>query len=394
MDSLEKWKTQLRSFAFRNALINRFPYDKLNDIIQNIREFFSENYFSETELKSNFLIPILNSPGMSSMLKMCEFSHSINFLRKYPKIYKSVSGNQVNNREVRDRLFELFVNSTFNENGLNINLEDTYESAKNISKPLDGSFTFKNQKYLIECKKVYNEKEDHVQDIIDHLNQLLSKFNQNLTHLQLFGGYVIFKKDSISGNDKNLVERKLLELAKAFFNEAKNNYTESQKLVHTFENENLKISFMSHFFLKHKKKDIKQSNSNIMIFDTELKNGLMGLVDITFEIKLNYLDVTNFIAQKVKKKVQQHRMARGYHRIITMEFENIRDIVGLRNSLSVSKEIFSNRKIKSKISNNCSLFIILKDISDMYQIEYSLLASSEFDPDLRKILTNLKIHWR
>lgn len=394
MDNLENWKTQLRTFAFRNALINRFPYNELNDIVQNIRDFFPENYFFETGAKRNFLVPILSSFGMSSMLKMCEFSHSIKYLKKFPNVYKSVSGGQVNNREVRDRLFEAFLNSIFHENGLNVNLDDAYTPNKNISKPLDGSFTFKNQKYLIECKKIYNEKEDHVRDIINHFNRLLNKFNQNFTHLELFGGYVIFKSDSISRNDKNLVERKLLEFTKAFFNETKNNNTESQKLVHTFENENLKISFMSHFFLEHRKKEMKDSHSNIIIFDTELKNGLTGLVDLTFDVRLNYLDVTNFIAQKVKKKIQQHNAAHGYHRIITLEFENIHDIVGLRNSLAVEKEFFSNNKIKSKISKDCSLFIILKNISDVYRVDYSLFANQEFDPELRKILTNLKINWR
>jgi hypothetical protein len=397
-DILDNWSNRIKEIALTGGVINAF--DSINRITRTLRATFPGAYFLDSEEnkhRDGFLNQLLISYSFSSLYKLLEYAQTIEFFSKQDNTFKLFEPERkINDNGLRDTFFELWLSKFLSENGFETNTHDFYIQTKDsVKKPLDCTLIFEGEKYLIECKKIYNLKQEIINDIILEVTAITKGFSDGFNVSELFGGYVVFSNKRITPADKDLVLKNFRKLIKRHFHGLRHRNSLDVSLSHEFRTESVSVKIISSFLLKNIKDNIFEKESDILLFDTVLHGTFEGRVTLNHRVKIGHPDIVASIADKINSKVKQHKNSTIKKKIIALEFENVELSPNFKNSYPVDINTFTESAFTKLIRNDLSILIILKTIRNTgCKIEFGIISDNTFNSRLKQRLTSMTMTWR
>ena len=395
---IDDWKQKIDIYKWRNGLWNIKPFINSDEIIENILYIFPKEDFdfenpNSPKILKNFIALLIYSQPLIALHKLDEYSKSIKYLRDHPDDLdlKNLRRTKVNYAELQNRLFELFINRLLHNNNIEVQLNDYY-MLKGTKKPLDGSFNFEQETYLIESKKIYSTKQELIKSLALETLAYHDKFSKNFSILELFGGYIKIKTTKLNPGLKNLARQKFQEYLSKYYKEFRNNNSDTIK-QYQFSNDELEIKILPAIIFDSIKKDLYDESSDIIIFQTKFKtpNSISGVIKLTYNVKLSHFGLEDHVFNKMKDKLKQHEEAPIRNKIFAFEFENIENFT-YNNSLPVNRPFFQNKRFASLVEKYTSILLVIKNVNEKgVSMDIGVMSSSFFNPRLVQKLNNLTI---
>lgn len=387
---IDKWKSFIIEEKWKNGLINDPIFSQVDNICNTLKDFFSPQDFDQDNIKGNWIAYILASRNFSSLLQLNEITELINYYKKLSNTEKNAfrlrnkKDNSINYKELRNILFEFFVNNSLEKLGLNPSCIDSYKDEKGALKPLDSSFTFNEKKYIIECKKIHAQK---ASDFMEFAIRIALKFrNRGETKTvftdEMVSGYIGIKTDKDLPSILNQIEQDFNILFKKYFCSFKDKNKVFIQGYAPIENDKYKICMEPDFLNKYENEYPKSLTKfdYYLKFQTRASNIIQGKAEANFFIHITHKKVSQFVSEKIKKKIKQHKSTNA-HRIIFVEIENTQIQNG--GSIPLTKEKFDINEFSKLISKNTSIVFILKTVTSLEQkYDIGFLRDSGFDQEL------------
>lgn len=388
----------MKRYAWRHALINEIPFSSLNKIKSTLEFFFGSERF---EYDVYFPIPdqmfaLLTNHRLSSLYKLAEISNTIDFYRdkeSFQVLALHGKKRRLSLDEVQGRLFELYINKILHDNAFNPSINDEYiDQMKNVH-PIDISFEFNNEKYLIECLKVSNPNKNLYLRLINDINKISSKYFNKINNAELFSGYFIFHKP---------LAPEIIHQASQTFKAAINkyftsfrNFSESKiPLDYQIDNEQFSFKIFSNYVSQLFNLDnITNATPNSLVFKANTKNNKRVPI-LEFKPGLTHQNIDKHIIDKICKKKQQHRNSPIKKKLVLIEFEKILDNNLYQGSLPISPNDIKTFNFEKIIDQDTTIVFWIKSIdSRIYRTEIGIIDHPDFDKNIKTRLLNLKINW-
>ncbi|MCK4664690.1 MAG: hypothetical protein KAT68_17605 [Bacteroidales bacterium] len=390
---IDEWKYYILGEKWKKVLVNNPLFNQVYNICNTLEEFFPSKDFDQNNIKKeNWIAYILASKNLSSLFQLNEISKLINYYKKLSDEEKNVfrlrikKDNSINYKELRNILFEIFVNYNLGKQKLNPSCIDTYVDNKGVLKPLDSSFTFNSKKYIIECKKIYSLK---YAAFWEFATRIASRFkNKSKTQTiftdEMVSGYIGIKTDKNLKSILNQAEQDFNRLFKKYFHSLKDKNKAFIQGFAPIENDKYKICIEPDFLDKYENEYLKslEKFDYYIKFQTRATEIIKGLVKAKVFTKITHKKVSQFVSEKVKEKIKQH-ISSDAHRIIFIEIENVHVFHKDGFSIPLTKENLDLNEFKKHINNDISIVFVLKTVTSLKQ-EYDIgfLKNSQFDPEL------------
>ncbi len=398
---LFRWQEEMKLVKWKEGLINEPPFNEIDQIVSNLLEVFPEKDFDSRLLnnfKENFIIDLLISNHDHSIYKLAEYSKCIEFLKNHPEKDKLniFNKSKPNYRELRNRLFELLVNKILVDNGIKTRLSEHYLIADNIKKPLDAAFTFKEKNYLIECKKIYNEKSKSAKEVVNVIIPFHEKLLKSFSAEELIGGFVIFKRNMINAEIKNVAIENLRRLLNKFYSSYRNNNSNTIPANYYFSNDDLEIHIVHQSMFQSELNSKYRDVENMIFFETGYVDHSLEqrIVQAKYQMKINYdkTELVKLISGKIREKKRQHQKALFDKRILVFEFETYELSNVYENSLPVDQKFLDDPTFENYVDEQTAIVFMIYSISkSRIRTEVRLIKDQTFDSSLASILSNLKI---
>lgn len=389
----DDWKDFILKEKWEKGLMSEPIFKKVETIYQTLTEFFPQKDFDRKNFKKeNWLAYILASKNLSSLFQLNEIYELINYFNGLDEPEQNAfrlrikKDNSINYKEFRNILFEIFVNYHLYNSGLNPKCTDSYLNEKGASKPLDSSFIFNNKKYIIECTKVYSAK---FEAFWEFANRIALKFKnrgikQKIYTDEMVSGYIGLKTDKNLKTNLNQAEQEFNKLLKKYFHSFNDKNKEFIQLFEPVENENYVVCVEPDFLNKYENEysNLPSKFDYYLKFQTRATNIIQGIAKANIFIHITHKKVSQFISQKVKEKIKQHKSSSA-HRIIFIEIENTQIVHKDGYSIPLTKDNLDINEFTNLINNRTSIVFILKNITNS-ELKYNIgfLKNSQFDRDL------------
>ena len=389
---LDIWKNNIDQLKWKLARPFDPPFKDVNKIIENLLTIFPKEDFIMQNGKIsniNFLTSLLISNPIIALHKLSEYSKSIEFLNNHPDNLELHQG-RINYDEIQDRFFELFVNRLLENSGLKTSLTDSYQINGKI-KPIDGSFNYQGQRYLVECKKIYNSKQDLIKELVFETLSFHLKFSTSFSLEELFGGYIRFKNPKLNPKLKNSALEKFRELLKEYYKTFRNNNSDTIKGHFEFKNDDFEIVLMPALMFSNQKENIYKESGDIILFEAKMKNenSITGVVELKYNVKLSHYNLEDFLYRKMKDKISQHRNSPINNKIFAFEFENVSNFNQFKNSLPIKSEFFEKDRFAKLVDNQTAILLVLKSVGvEEVRMDFGVVSSNKFNKQLKYKLEN------
>lgn len=406
MDNLlDKWKDFILNFKWSNPEIaDKIDVNEVDSIYYSLNDFFSNNDFNITAPNnSNWIVHLLKSLQPSSFFLLKNYTRWFDFYKTLtiPEQnsfgFKKKRQKGFNYEVFRDKLFELETNYILKINGLSPVCNKSYTNSDGNTQKLDSWFKFKNEEYLIECKKIHSKNFEVFYNLIINITQHLEQRNylKSIHDYELVAGFIGFKSDNIITHVNN-AEKELFEYLTNYFEAVEDSKKDEIFIPNTmrsnnptydivvepnysdkYSNEYEKVSSLYDFFIKFR------------TWIPDVKTMAKKKADVSMKIK--YKMVSRFVANKLKEKIEQHKSWNS-HKIFFIEIENIEIPHKDGYSIPLSKENLDINEFSSMLNDKISMVFIFKTLNkNGLKTDIGFLKKDNFDNDLSDILENLKI---
>lgn len=394
---LDEWRDYFLSLKWKLGLQNDVLFLKIDDIYNNIRDFFSiEDYTNKLgEINEpNFIKSLLAGRHRGSLSYLREISRILDFYReiKHTNNYNLINSyGKVNFSEFRDRFFEIYINMLLYEQGIKSDLNASYLDKNKRLRPLDSHFRFNEKDYIIECKKIYNEKGEVFWDLGYRIIVYTRKFTKDIEASELFSGFIVFKNDTKFRSLKNRAIVKYNELLKKYFMEFRNNSSSTLKIAQKYEDDDIIIEIRPSYTFDELtvKEELEGKFKDYLIFSMTAKNVISGSANLTISNRINYQNPNELLFKKINDKIKQHSDL-NCHKIYVFEIESLDIFDYTRFPIPIKKENLDWKKLNKLMHRDLSILIIIKTMTSGHLISDSgLLTPSHFDNELLQVLTSL-----
>ncbi len=397
---LESWKDYILKEKWTKPDLNKqIDIDEVKEISDILSDFFPINDFStENSNHNNWLLHILSNQNPSSffllrrIVKWLKYYNSLTIPEQNSFRFKN--RRQFNYEELRDKLFELETNYILDKNNLNPICNESYPSSKESKKPMDSLFHYENEKYLVECKKIYSKNYEVFYELIINITQYLSKRGQNQPSYadELISGYIGFKGEKIL-NFIDDAEKDFYSLLSDYYNKIKKKNEFIIPKPNKTDNDNYIIIIEPNYSNKYENEYDKLSSDfdYFIKFRTWIPEIIKGKIRADIAVNITHKMVSRFVAGKLKEKIQQHESWLA-HKIIVAEIENIMIPHKNGHSIPLSKRNLDKNEFVHLIDNRTSILFIFKTITkEELKYEIGFLRKKTFNSELSKILDKLEI---
>jgi hypothetical protein len=209
------------------------------------------------------------------------------------------------------------------------------------------------------------------------------------------GGFLQFKKENITPEDKNSVTENFRKLLKKYFQAFRNSNSDILLAHQKFSDDSIHIEIMPYHIFQTKENEIYDSLTNGITFHHTILGQLQGILRINYKVKLSYKGLDDLVSEKIRNKKRQHRDSPIAKKIIAVEIENSYGLNNFQNSLPAKPETFISKKVTDLIDDNTAIIIVLRTLEKTEQkIDWGFISNNNFDRSLKMILTKPKMKWR
>jgi hypothetical protein len=397
---LEEWSSKMKEFVWRNGLISTSPFADIDKIKDNLLFFFSKKAFEyDHDLpKTDQMYSLIYTPRTSSLYKLAEIANTIAFYRTLPNFnVLDIHGKKrkLTYDELQGKIFELFINKVFINNGLHSDIRSTYTDSTNIDHPIDVTLNFRDTNYLIECYKVENQIKELFTKLIYQINKFASKFSNDFSQGELFSGYIVFKTEPLTSDMIHHTGIIFKDAINQFITGFRNKENREVKLDFQFENSFIEFKLFSNMLSESFNLNlIHKKPFNSLTFKTVLHGEIFGRITFDFAANYVYRNYLSQIEEKIQHKISQHRKSPIKKKIIVVEFENITDNKIYQGSIPVTKNDIGQLNFNKLIDNDTSILFWIKTIEPAkYMTSIGFAGHPTFDKALKSSLLNFKINW-
>lgn len=396
---IDNWKSFIIQKKWESGSANNPDFNRINEVCDCL-----DTFFSNSNSKNSWIYKILTSKNISSFFQLLEITESLNYYnnltekeKKAFRLYKK--NNSINTDELENILFEIFINFKLSKQGLDPCCTDSYTTENGIEKPLDSSFYFNNKKYLVECTKLYSQNFNLLSKLAKYIVESFRKrgTNQNISADEMFCGYIAIKANRNLEKFIHQAEKDFQDLFKNYFHSFNDKKKDLIQLPKPIDNKDYELKIEPNFENKYENKyPTKLSKFDHYVkFQMKVENFETNKITANIHFKTTYKDITNFICEKIKRKISQHKSAKE-NKIIFIEIENTEYLDKYTNLIPLTIENIKNEEEKFKElvnknkNKNISIVLLLKTITQS-ELKYDmiLISSSEFDKELKGKLINL-----
>jgi hypothetical protein len=341
----------------------------------------------------------LLSRNISSLFQLYEITELLNYYNKLSieeqkaLRLKRSRDNSINYKELRNILFEIFINYYLQKNNLNPSFIDSYYDNKGRQKPLDSSFIFNGEKYIVECKKLYSEKYAIFREFAARIALKFKKRGEKQTVYtdEMVSGYIVLKTDKDLKITLNKAEQGFNEIFKKYFHSLKNKSDEIIKIPPRIENDKYIICIEPDFSGKYENEypNSLSKYDYYVKFYTRANDFIQGQSKANLEVCIKHKKVSHFVSEKVKEKIKQHHSF-GSHRIIFIEIENTNIQHKDGYSIPLRKDNLDINEFAKHINDKTSIVFVLKSVTtEEIKYDVGVLKNSNFDYELSMKLENI-----
>jgi hypothetical protein len=223
---IDEWKTFIVSEKW-NKVLSEIPiFNQVDNICNTLLDFFPFEDFEKNKIKKeNWISHILLSKNLSSLSQLYGITELLKYYKKLnteeKKSFRLITkrDNSINYKELRNILFEIFVNYILYKNNLSPSCKDYYYDNKGVLKPLDSSFVFNNKKYIVECTKLYSEKYALFREFSTRIALKFKKRGETqiIYNYEMISGYIVLKTDKELRINLYKAEQDFNKLFKTYF---------------------------------------------------------------------------------------------------------------------------------------------------------------------------------
>lgn len=372
MNILESWKEFALLEKWKRVKHDDPYFSSIRQIYEELSEFFNKEDFDVTNISSlNWLAHILYNKQRSSIWLINEIAELIRYFRTLDnnKAYGLITKrNKINYRELREKLFELYINYTLKKVGLNPEIGQQYYDSKGNVKTIDIYLSFQGLNYNIETTNLY----DHVADELFGLTMFIQRKiyeksnNKNIKPEELFSGYFAFKKldADLIKNQKQLFEKSI----KDYFHSFRYTPDNTIKQLAKTKNDNFEFVLESSFLEKYNTEYDKFINQ----FPASIKFKLFRdfpshriTADVKFSIREEIKVKNELLFNKIVAKIKQHRDYKGKI-LIVIEISNVFSTHHKESKLAIKKKNINIPKIKEALNKNVMALLVFKELGSSY----------------------------
>jgi hypothetical protein len=366
---LDEWYDTLRSFKWKNGLLNDPHFRNLEHIKAEIDAFFPKEDLLSSLQKNHdsWLFHILADKQPNSIYLLNETAELLKFYRQIPNnsvYHLKKKDGKINYKGFQEKLFEIQVNYLLRSVGLHPEIGHTYTLGTR-NKEIDILLNFEDRLFNIEVTKYYDPFREEILALGTNIawQSQYATVNRTMTLDEIFSGYIAFKqKDAaVVKSNKHLFNDGL----KAFLHGYRS--VKDNTILHPSKKEtdlyvfHIEPAFTGYYenqydkLLKSYPAYIKfRINANLQTNRSQ--------INVNIQVKDNVAEANAHLLAKIEAKLNQHKHYRD-NLIIVIAIEQLFSSFNNNRAMPITQKDVDSAGIHELIQGKATVVLLFKALS-------------------------------